>query len=448
MAEIREISLDLLKIHPKNVRKEYDGIDELAQSIKENGIMQNLTVVPDPEEQGKYLVVIGNRRLTAARKAGIETAPCAIVENMEDKEQILTMLTENMNRKDLKIYEESAGIQMCIKDFGIDTDTLVEKTGLSKTTIYHRINIAKLNQKTLQKKMEDKNMQLSISDLYALEKIKKPKTRDKVLKEATSSSNLQLLISRAVTDELLEENYKMLSELANKTGITPAPEKMMARYYGSDYQELERYWMNTEKMIPKKLKTKPQEGTYYGKSGCYFVIFKEKAKEKGKPQLSKEEQERKERDKKSKTIKATINDMKKDMLDSLELIINGSMEQTDDEMISGKIWRFLMMIGAHASEMSLIGAIGKKPYWDQSEEQKKASKEKAKTLPAKMQMLAVAVWEARGIETVSWDGTYNEERGLQLKKILDILGHYGYSVKEEWQSIVDGTSELYEKGRK
>ena len=132
MAEIREISLDLLKIHPKNVRKEYDGIDELAQSIKENGIMQNLTVVPDPEEQGKYLVVIGNRRLTAARKAGIETAPCAIVENMEDKEQILTMLTENMNRKDLKIYEESAGIQMCIKDFGIDTKPLMKVYRKSK----------------------------------------------------------------------------------------------------------------------------------------------------------------------------------------------------------------------------------------------------------------------------------------------------------------------------
>ena len=448
MAEIREISLDLLKIHPKNVRKEYDGIDELAQSIKENGIMQNLTVVPDPEEQGKYLVVIGNRRLTAARKAGIETAPCAIVENMEDKEQILTMLTENMNRKDLKIYEESAGIQMCIKDFGIDTDTLVEKTGLSKTTIYHRINIAKLNQKTLQKKMEDKNVQLSISDLYALEKIKKPKTRDKVLKEATSSSNLQLLINRAVTDELIEENYKMLSELADKTGIAPAPEKIMARYYGSDYQELERYWMNTEKHIPKKLKTKPQEGTYYGKSGSYFVIFKEKAKEKGKPQLSKQEQERREKDKNAKAIKSMLREMKNDMLKSLELILGGCMGQLDDADIDIEIWEFYLMINATISKNSIISAVGQKEYWQQEKEEREAAEKKARLLSAKMQRLAIAVWEARGIETVSWDGSYSEERGLQLKKILEIMGHFGYCINAEWQRVVDGEHELYTKERK
>lgn len=108
-----EIKLEQLKIHPKNVRKEYEGIEELAQSIKENGIMQNLTVVPDSEDAGKYLVVIGNRRLTAARQAGIETAPCVIIEDMSDRDQVTTMLTENMNRKDLKIYEEAAAIQMC-----------------------------------------------------------------------------------------------------------------------------------------------------------------------------------------------------------------------------------------------------------------------------------------------------------------------------------------------
>lgn len=55
---IVEIKLEKLKIHPKNIRKEYEGIDELAQSIKENGIMQNLTVVPDPEEAGTYFVVL------------------------------------------------------------------------------------------------------------------------------------------------------------------------------------------------------------------------------------------------------------------------------------------------------------------------------------------------------------------------------------------------------
>ena len=150
--EIVNIKLEQLKIHPKNIRKEYDGIDELAQSIKENGIMQNLTVVPDKDAAGTYFVVIGNRRLTAARQAGIETAPCIIVDNMSDKDQITTMLTENMNRKDLKFYEEAAAVQMCMKDFGFDMEEMEKKTGLSKTTLHHRLNLAKLDQKTLRKR--------------------------------------------------------------------------------------------------------------------------------------------------------------------------------------------------------------------------------------------------------------------------------------------------------
>ena len=56
---IQEIELGKLKIHPKNVRKTYRGIDELAESIKAKGILQNLTVVPDPDEEGTYFVVIG-----------------------------------------------------------------------------------------------------------------------------------------------------------------------------------------------------------------------------------------------------------------------------------------------------------------------------------------------------------------------------------------------------
>ena len=101
---IQEIELSKLKIHPKNVRKTYRGIDELAESIKAQGIRQNLTVVKNPEGFGTYWVVIGNRRLKAAIKAGIKTAPCEVVE-MNEKEQLETMLLENMQRDDLTIYE-------------------------------------------------------------------------------------------------------------------------------------------------------------------------------------------------------------------------------------------------------------------------------------------------------------------------------------------------------
>lgn len=135
MAEIQNISIELVKVHPNNVRKTYNDIEELAESIKAKGILQNLTVVPDPQEPGKYLTVIGNRRLTAARMAGLETVPC-IVSDMDEKEQTSVMLLENIQRSDLTVYEQAQGFQMML-DLGETEDTIAEKTGFSKKTVRH-----------------------------------------------------------------------------------------------------------------------------------------------------------------------------------------------------------------------------------------------------------------------------------------------------------------------
>lgn len=85
---IQDIAIEQLDIHPQNVRKVYTDIDELAESIKARGVMQNLTVVPNPDKKDHYLVVIGNRRLTAARKAGLKTMPCSVVEMTEKRANI------------------------------------------------------------------------------------------------------------------------------------------------------------------------------------------------------------------------------------------------------------------------------------------------------------------------------------------------------------------------
>ena len=127
---IQEIEISKLRMHPKNMRKTYTNIDELSDSIKAKGILQNLTVVENPEEAGTYWVVIGNRRLTAARKAGLETAPCQIVE-MDERDQASTMLLENMQRSDLTIIEQSQGIQMVL-DLGETVDGLSEKNWIQQ----------------------------------------------------------------------------------------------------------------------------------------------------------------------------------------------------------------------------------------------------------------------------------------------------------------------------
>ena len=89
--------------HPDNPRKEFGDLSELTESIRKKGIMQNLTIIPVecrelPVEQqpnineinmnGEFLVLIGNRRMEAAKQAGVEKLPCRIVTGLSKKDQI------------------------------------------------------------------------------------------------------------------------------------------------------------------------------------------------------------------------------------------------------------------------------------------------------------------------------------------------------------------------
>ena len=180
---IQDIAIEQLDIHPQNVRKVYTDIDELAESIKARGVMQNLTVVPNPDKKDHYLVVIGNRRLTAARKAGLKTMPCSVVE-MTEKEQISTMLLENMQRSDLSV------------------------SGFSRSTVRHRLNLAKLDQETLTRREENKDFQLTLTDLYELEKVQDIKKRNEILKTAVSSREIAWKAKQAVKEEKIKKTLK------------------------------------------------------------------------------------------------------------------------------------------------------------------------------------------------------------------------------------------------
>ncbi|MFQ8761819.1 MAG: ParB/RepB/Spo0J family partition protein [Intestinimonas sp.] len=141
---ITYISVKELHPHPDNPRKDVGDVSELAESIKANGVLQNLTVVPntvtgeitgDTWQRG-YKVIIGHRRLAAAKLAGLEELPCVVVE-MSEREQLSTMLTENMQRSDLTVYEQAQGFQMML-DMGDTVEDIAEKSGFSTTTVRRR----------------------------------------------------------------------------------------------------------------------------------------------------------------------------------------------------------------------------------------------------------------------------------------------------------------------
>ncbi|MEG2700672.1 MAG: ParB N-terminal domain-containing protein, partial [Hungatella sp.] len=84
--EIRNIGVEHIHPHPDNPRKDLGELSELAESIKKNGVMQNLTVIPIEGKAGEYLAVIGHRRHAAAKLAGIAEVPCMVIEGFSKKE--------------------------------------------------------------------------------------------------------------------------------------------------------------------------------------------------------------------------------------------------------------------------------------------------------------------------------------------------------------------------
>lgn len=180
--KLKNIEIRKIHSHPDNPRKDLGDINELAESIRANGVMQNLTVVERAD--GEYTVIIGHRRLAASLKAGLDVVPCAVVK-MDEKEQQSTMLVENMQRSDLTVYEQAQGFQMML-DLGSTEEEIAEKTGFSKQTVKHRINLAKLDPDILKEKNADENFQMTLKDMYELEKIDDVDARNEIL---STSSN-------------------------------------------------------------------------------------------------------------------------------------------------------------------------------------------------------------------------------------------------------------------
>ncbi len=173
---IQEIDVKLLHHHPQNPRKDLGDLTELSDSIKEQGIFQNLTVVPIPNDIG-YYVVIGNRRLEASKLAGLQTLPCVIATDMDEQTQQAVMLLENMQRNDLTLYEQAQGFQMCL-DLGMSQDELKTKTGFSKKTIKQRLTLLKFDQ---HKVKDGVTRGATLQDYMDLEQVEDEVEKEKLL---------------------------------------------------------------------------------------------------------------------------------------------------------------------------------------------------------------------------------------------------------------------------
>ncbi len=144
--QITDMPIGQLVENPDNPRKQVGDIADLAASIREQGIKQPLTVTPtgnmDIDGQETYRIVIGHRRYTAAKQAGLTTVP-VIIEDMTRRQEREVMLVENCQRSDLTPLEEADAYQG-ILDLGASVEDAARKTGRSTKFVRDRVKIASI----------------------------------------------------------------------------------------------------------------------------------------------------------------------------------------------------------------------------------------------------------------------------------------------------------------
>ena len=133
---------DELSPNPVQPRRRFDdeALAELSESIKTYGILNPLTV---RLRGGKYELVAGERRLRAAKLAGLQEVPCILLDvNMEDAS--LIALVENLQRRDLDFIEEAAGINQLIRMFGMSQEEAARRIGKSQSAVANTLRLQKL----------------------------------------------------------------------------------------------------------------------------------------------------------------------------------------------------------------------------------------------------------------------------------------------------------------
>jgi ParB family chromosome partitioning protein len=155
LGSILEIPLDQIHPNPRQPRSRFDPAElaELATSIKEHGILQPL-ILRRGDEADTYTLIAGERRLQAARLAGLERVPC-LVREATDQEHLELALIENVQRADLNPLEAAEAYRQLAEDFQLSHENIASRVGKSRTAISNTLRLLKLPETIQQELLND-----------------------------------------------------------------------------------------------------------------------------------------------------------------------------------------------------------------------------------------------------------------------------------------------------
>lgn len=197
---IKEVdTIDINKIEPNSnqPRKNFneDKIHELAESIKQHGLIEPLIV--QKGKKGFYTIIAGERRWRAAREAGVKEIP-VVVKEYSDQQVMEIALIENIQRENLNAIEEAEAYERLIKDFNLKQDEVAERVSKSRVAITNSLRLLKLD----------------------------PRVREMIIEDKIKSGHARALLS--VTDQ--EEQYRLAVMIFDNSMSVRETEKMVKKY--------------------------------------------------------------------------------------------------------------------------------------------------------------------------------------------------------------------------
>jgi ParB family chromosome partitioning protein len=202
----KTLPLQMIEPNPNQPRKEFktEALKELTESIKEKGIIQPILVEPD--DQGKFLIVAGERRYRAATAAGLTEVP-VVIRNFSEAETLEIALIENIQRQDLTPVEEARAYKHLMDTYSYSQEEVAKKVSKSRSAVANALRILKLP--------EDMLEALTKGDITS--------GHGRALLAVVNPADQRLLYSRILSSGLSVREAEALSGEFNK-GIRPAAE--------------------------------------------------------------------------------------------------------------------------------------------------------------------------------------------------------------------------------
>lgn len=245
------VDINLLQPNKNQPRKIFDEekLKELADSIKKYGLIQPIVV---KKENNLYIIVAGERRFRASKKAGLKQVPVRIVD-FDKKTMQEVALIENLQRENLNVIEEAEAYQGLIDEFGYSQDEVAKKVSKSRSAVANTIRLLKLDSKILQLL---KNNKITEGHARALLSIENEKDRNNIAED---------IITKNLTVRDIE-NYSKSTKTKNVSKKEQNPSFVRTKILLKDLEEKLKNKLKTNvKIIPKNENNGKIEIDYYSK---------------------------------------------------------------------------------------------------------------------------------------------------------------------------------------